>query len=108
MSTSGEERHERDLPEEMYVTLLYWLALAIPGFAVLCVLDAGELRSGALGTLGLSYLWTLGLLPGSLPFLLGRSSNLAPLELVLDLLVALSCPLARPAASAVSSLASRA
>lgn len=46
----------------IHLSLLFWLALAIPGYAVLCRFDRGQLKSGLLGVLGLSYLATLGLL----------------------------------------------
>lgn len=45
-----------------YLSLLFWLALVIPGYAVVCHLDRAQLKSGFLGTLGLSYAATLGLL----------------------------------------------
>ncbi len=46
----------------IHLSLLFWLALVLPGFAILCHLDRTQLRSGLLGTLGLSYLATFGLL----------------------------------------------
>ena len=45
-----------------YLTLLFWLALGVPGFAVLCHIDRAELKSGLLGVIGLSYLATLAIL----------------------------------------------
>ena len=46
----------------IHFSLLFWLALAIPGYAALCHFDREQLKSGLLGTLGLSYLATFGLL----------------------------------------------
>ncbi len=46
----------------MYASLLFWLALAFPGYVLVRRCAAEELRSGLLGTLGVSYLATLALL----------------------------------------------
>lgn len=46
----------------IHISLLFWAALALPGYAVLCRLDRDQLKSGLLGTLGLSYLGTFALL----------------------------------------------
>ncbi|MFQ5492332.1 MAG: hypothetical protein ACE5GE_16600, partial [Phycisphaerae bacterium] len=44
----------------MYVTLLFWLGLALPGYVLLRRFTPDDLKSGLLGTLGLSYLAVLG------------------------------------------------
>ncbi|UCC30569.1 MAG: hypothetical protein JSU86_20515 [Phycisphaerales bacterium] len=46
----------------MYASLLFWLALALPGYVIVRRVSEDDLKSGLLGTLGLSYLVTLGLL----------------------------------------------
>lgn len=46
----------------MYVALLFWLALAIPGYVLLRRFTPDDLQSGLLGTLGLSYLAIMGAL----------------------------------------------
>src|SRR5262245_14069772 len=46
----------------MYLSLLFWLALALPGYAVVRRLWTDDLRSGLLGTISVSYLATLTLL----------------------------------------------
>ncbi|QDV91158.1 hypothetical protein RAS2_22480 [Phycisphaerae bacterium RAS2] len=46
----------------MHASLLFWIALALPGFAVVRRWDSESLRSGLLGTLGLSYLATFAVL----------------------------------------------
>jgi len=46
----------------MYASLLFWLALALPGYVVVRRVSEDDLKSGLLGTLGLSYLVTLGVL----------------------------------------------
>lgn len=46
----------------MYVPLVFWFALALPGFAVVCRFDRKQLNSGLLGILSLSYLASLALL----------------------------------------------
>ncbi len=46
----------------MYVTLVFWLALFFPGYAVVRRWYRDESESGLLGVVALSYLLTLGLL----------------------------------------------
>ncbi len=46
----------------MYVSLLFWLALALPGYVIVRQLCKDDLECGLLGTLGLSYLAIFGLL----------------------------------------------
>jgi hypothetical protein len=46
----------------VYATLLFWLALALPGFAAIYRFDRKQLNAGLLGTLALSYLATFALL----------------------------------------------
>ena len=46
----------------MYVTLLFWLALVLPGFAIIRRFAKDELHAGLLGGLGISCLATLALL----------------------------------------------
>ena len=46
----------------IYYSLLFWLLLLLPGYAVLVRLDRAQQQSGLLGTIGLSYLATLALL----------------------------------------------
>jgi len=46
----------------MYASLLFWLALALPGYVVVRHVWKDDLKSGLLGTIGLSYLAVLGLL----------------------------------------------
>lgn len=46
----------------MYASLLFWIALALPGFAVVRRWDPEATRGGLLGTIGLSYLVAFALL----------------------------------------------
>lgn len=46
----------------MHASLLFWLALALPGYVVVRHIWTDDLKSGLLGTIGLSYLITFGLL----------------------------------------------
>lgn len=46
----------------MYISLLFWLALALPGYAFVRRFWADDLRSGLLGTISISYLASLALL----------------------------------------------
>jgi len=46
----------------MYVSLLYWLALMLPGYALVRRFGSDESDSGLLGVVGISYLAVLGLL----------------------------------------------
>jgi hypothetical protein len=46
----------------LHLSLVFWLLLAVPGFALLCRLDRERLQCGLLGVLGLSYLGTFVLL----------------------------------------------
>jgi len=46
----------------MYVSLLFWLALAPPGYVIVRLLYKEDLDCGLFGTLGLSYLAVFGLL----------------------------------------------
>jgi len=46
----------------MYVSWLFWLALALPGYVIVRHLFRDDLESGLLGTIGLSYLAVFGLL----------------------------------------------
>lgn len=46
----------------MHFSLLFWLALALPGYVIVRHLYKEDLACGLLGTLGLSYLAALGLL----------------------------------------------
>lgn len=46
----------------MYVSLLVWLGLVLPGYVVVRGLSADDLKSGLLGVVGLSYLATFALL----------------------------------------------
>ena len=46
----------------MYLTVLFWLALFFPGYAVMYRVFRDELDSGIVGTIAISYLLTLGLL----------------------------------------------
>lgn len=46
----------------IHLSLLFWLTLALPGYAALRHFDREQLKSGLLGTLGLSYLATFALL----------------------------------------------
>lgn len=46
----------------MYASLLFWLALLLPGYVVVRRVSKDDLESGLLGTIGLSYLAVFGLL----------------------------------------------
>lgn len=46
----------------MYVSLLFWLALVLPGYVVVRHVFADDLESGLFGVVGLSYLFTFGVL----------------------------------------------
>jgi len=46
----------------MYTSLLFWLALCLPGYVIVRHLFHDDLESGLLGTIGLSYLAVFGLL----------------------------------------------
>lgn len=46
----------------MFATLAFWLALAIPGYVVVRLVDDSETASGLLGTLGVSYVATFVIL----------------------------------------------
>lgn len=46
----------------MYTSLLFWLALSLPGYVIVRHLFRDDLESGLLGTIGLSYLAIFGLL----------------------------------------------
>lgn len=46
----------------MHISLLFWLALALPGYVIVRFFYKEDLACGLLGTLGLSYLAALGLL----------------------------------------------
>ena len=46
----------------MYVTALFWIALALPGYVIVRRFWTGDLRAGLPGVIALSYLATFGLL----------------------------------------------
>ena len=46
----------------IYLSLLFWLLMALPGYAVVLRIDRDQQQSGLLGTICLSYLGTLALL----------------------------------------------
>lgn len=48
----------------MYISLLFWLALAMPGYVVVRYIWEDDLASGLMGTIALSYLASFGLLSG--------------------------------------------
>lgn len=48
----------------MYISLLFWLALAMPGYVVVRHIWKEDLASGLMGTIALSYLASFGLLSG--------------------------------------------
>ncbi len=74
----------------MYVTLLFWLGLALPGYVVVRLWAKDDLESGLLGTLGLSYLATLAVLsPVSIAcYLVGAPLSVFSAACCLSVLVA--------------------
>ncbi|MCC6972191.1 MAG: hypothetical protein IT434_18415, partial [Phycisphaerales bacterium] len=46
----------------MYVSLLFWVALLLPGYAVARLIDEDDAECGLLGLIGLSYFWACALL----------------------------------------------
>lgn len=46
----------------MYLTIFFWLALSLPGYAIARRFFRDELESGIVGTIAISYLLTLGVL----------------------------------------------
>lgn len=58
----------------MYLSILFWLALALPGYAVVRRFWPDDLKSGLLGTISVSYLASLALLsPVSILCYVGRA-----------------------------------